>query len=166
METTPRLRIESLCEEHAFDTYDKLQAEEIYTYIPETPPATVDALAKHYARLSKGSSVASEQWLNWVLVIKETNEIIGTLQSTLMIDEGIAYIAYVLFPEYWGNGYATEGTSWLMDSLETADGIHTVVAEIDTRNKKSIKLAEKNGFKKSKTVPTEEGEDHIYIKPI
>lgn len=166
MNMTARLKISPLMESHATDTYAQLQNEEIYHYIPDLPPLTVESLKMHYADLAQGASSESEKWLNWVIAKKECDEIVGTLQSTVMLDEGIAYIAYVIFPPYWGKGYAFEGVLWMIEHLKKMENIECVIAEIDTRNARSIKLIEKHEFRIKETIPTEEGKDHVYVKSI
>lgn len=163
---TSRLKISTLSADHANDTFDGLQSPEIYQYIPDTPPPDHQSLRKHYAKMETGSSIKGEKWLNWVIFEKSSEEAIGTLQSTIVMEEDAAYIAYVLFPPYWGKGYGFESVAWLMRYLEKEETVRNIVAEIDTRNTKSIELVEKHGFKKFDTLSTDEGEDYVYLKVI
>ena len=161
---TERLEISTLTEEHASSMFHQLQAEEIYNYIPDNPPASIDSLREHYAMLIQGPSGDSERWLNWVVKLKDTNDIIGTLQATVFVEDRVASIAYILFPTYWGNGYAYEGVSWLTAYLQKTESIDKLGADIDTQNQRSINLIEKQGFDRLKTVESEDGEDYVYIK--
>ena len=95
---------------------------------------------------------------------RSSGEAVGTLQATLQVVENTAYIAYVLFPSYWGRGYGFESVAWLMSYLQKEEAVQNIIAEIDTGNAKSVALIEKHGFTKIDTVFTKAGEDHIYLK--
>lgn len=164
MNLTTRLAIHPLAESHAQDTFNSLQNQDIYHYIPDKAPLSIEALRVHYARLALGCPNTSEKWLNWVVYEQKSKNAIGTLQCTILNKEKKAYIAFVYFPEYWGKGYATEGATWLIDYLNKEEGIKDLRAEVDTRNMKSIALIEKLGFIRKETIPTDAGEDYIYIR--
>ena len=166
LKMTSRLKITPLTEKHACETFNGLRSAEIYTFIPDTPPPDLESLEKHYSVLVRGSVVENEKWLNWVVTEKHSEKVVGTLQSTIKMDEDAAYIAYVIFPQFWGKGYGFESTKWLMWYLQREEPVRKIIAEIDTRNLKSIVLIEKQGFKKIETVSTDEGKDHVYVRVI
>lgn len=144
--TTERLRLEALRPDHTQRVYPALQAPEIYRYLPEDPP-TAEALQRRYDFLSKGLSPdGTERWLNWVAFRRTSEEPIGTLQATLLPD-GTGRFAYIVFPPFWRQGLAGEMSRALLDELFTHQGIHTLSAEIDTRNIASIRLVESLGMK-------------------
>lgn len=162
MNKTDRLELITLAEHHADQMYTPLQDKEIYHFIPDTPPPSVDSLKSHYARLAIGSSKSTEHWLNWVITKTDSNEIIGSLQTTVMVEDKVAYIAYILFPSFWGNGYASESVVWLIDYLKSMGNIETAIAEIDTRNENSIRVVKNLEFIRKDTLATDQGEDYIY----
>jgi [ribosomal protein S5]-alanine N-acetyltransferase len=75
---------------------------------------------------------------------------VGTLQATVFPD-ATASLAYLVFPPFWRQGYAREGCKGNL-SLQFEDYyVHTVSAEIDTRNTASITLIESLGFQRVAT---------------
>lgn len=148
---TPRLVLEPLQTSHALVLYEPLQSETIYEYIPENPPASVEALATRYQRLaSRRSPEEEEVWLNWAMRLRKEDRYVGVLQATVCPD-ATASLAYILFPAFWRQGYAREGCGRILELLFQDYQMHTVSAEIDTRNTASIKLIESLGFQRVAT---------------
>ncbi|HET8846346.1 MAG TPA: GNAT family N-acetyltransferase [Ktedonobacteraceae bacterium] len=149
---TPRLVLEPLQIAHAPVLYAALQSEAIYKYIPEDPPASVETLVARYQQLSRRMSPdGQELWLNWAMRLHEEDSYTGILQTTIFSDE-TAYLAYILFPVFWGQGYAREGCERVLDLLYQGYRVHKVSAEIDTRNTASLKLIESLGFQRVTTI--------------
>lgn len=148
---TPRLVLEPLQIAHAQVLYEPLQAASIYNYIPETPPASVEVLAARYQRLAgRRSPDEQETWLNWAMREQREEVYVGILQATVYPD-ATAYLAYIVFPAFWGQGYAREGCERILDLLFEDYQVHVVLAEIDTRNSASIHLIESLGFQRVTT---------------
>lgn len=91
-----------------------------------------------------------EIWLNWAMRQREEGAYIGVLQATVFPD-ATAYLAYILFPQFWKKGYAREGCQRVLDLLFKDYQVHLIKAEIDTRNAASITLIESLGFKRVDT---------------
>ncbi|HYX50090.1 MAG TPA: GNAT family N-acetyltransferase [Ktedonobacteraceae bacterium] len=145
---TPRLVLEPIQITHARALYESLQAASIYDYIPGTPPGSVEALATRYQRLSSRKSLdEQETWLNWVMCERREDRYVGTVQATVYPD-ATALLAYMVFPAFWRRGYAREGCERILDLLFEDYQVHTVSAEIDTRNLASIHLIESLGFQR------------------
>lgn len=150
---TPRLLLEPLHIAHALALYEPLQAEAIYAFIPQTPPSSREALAARYQRLSSRRSPDEEQvWLNWAMHRRGEDRYVGVLQATVFPD-ATASLAYIMFPAFWRQGYAKEGCRRILDLLFEDYQVHTVSAEIDTRNTASIHLIESPGFQRMATMP-------------
>ena len=148
---TSRLLLEPLYPTHASALYEALQAHAIYEFIPENPPITLEALRNRYQRLAtRRSPDGQEVWLNWAMRLRKEELYVGTLQATIT-PNATAYIAYILFPAYWSQGYAREGCGRVLDFLFEDYHVHTALAEIDTRNTASIKLVESLGFQRVAT---------------
>lgn len=143
---TARLRLEPLVRQHAALLYPLLQDERIYHFIPEDPPPSLEALELRYGSLEERSSPdGQEVWLNWALRLRDEPQYIGRLEATVGRDRR-ALIAYVLAPAFWGCGYATEACEWLLRELTDKVGVEEVRAQVDTRNRASIRLLERLRF--------------------
>jgi RimJ/RimL family protein N-acetyltransferase len=148
---TPRLLLEPLQIAHALALYEPFQSEMLYEYIPVNPPASLEVLASRYQRLTaRRSPDKQEAWLNWAMHERREDKYVGTLEATVYPD-ATAYLAYMVFPAFWRQGYAKEGCGRILDLLFQDYQISTVSAEIDTRNTASIKLIESLGFQRVAT---------------
>jgi RimJ/RimL family protein N-acetyltransferase len=143
---TPRLRLEPLEVTHASALFERLRHESLYEFIGERMPESVQALAERYRRLStRVSPDGHEAWLNWALWSVPTGTYVGWVQATVHADRS-AHIAYVLFHDAWGNGFAREGVTALIEHLRDDRGVGCVKATVDVRNRRSIALLEALGF--------------------
>lgn len=150
---TPRLRLEPLVAAHAPALYPLLQDAALYTYIPQEPPDSLEALTTRYGKLAaRRSPDGAEIWLNWAVWSQESGGYAGTLQATVLADS-TAFLAYMFFMRFQRQGYAREGCEHVLESLRDDYKVRRVVAEIDTRNAASIKLAESLGFARTAFSP-------------
>lgn len=151
--TAARLVLEPLVADHAQILYPLLQDERLYTFIPQDPPASIEALAARYRRLeARRSPDGQEVWLNWAARPHATHDRVGTFEATILPGH-TALIAYMIFSPYQGQGYAREGSARVIEHLVRDHGVRLVVAEIDTRNRASIGVAEALGFVRVATRP-------------
>ncbi|TAM76468.1 N-acetyltransferase [bacterium] len=149
---TERLVLEPVRELHARELFAPLQDARIFTYMPEDPPGTPEALAIRYHLWERRVSPdGNERWLNWVVRLATTGEAIGLLQATVRA-EAPAIVAYLLFPAHWGRGYAREGLSRVLRLLFEEYGVVCAAALVDTRNARSIALLRALGFRLAQTV--------------
>jgi ribosomal-protein-alanine N-acetyltransferase len=152
---TARLRIEPLRADHAPLLFDALADVAIYTYISDERHASVGSLAQRYAFLECGAPEdALEVWLNWALARIDTGAYVGTLQATVLSDSR-AFIGYVLTPPAWGLSFAREACRWLVGELQSVYGVDEILATVDTRNLRSVRLLEHLGFERIGTAPSE-----------
>lgn len=150
---TPRLLLEPLVVGHATALFEALQAPTLYTYIPQDPPPSLEALTSRYATLaSRRSPDGHESWLNWALRQRATGVYVGTVQATVRANH-TALLAYMIFPDFWRQGYAREGCARVLAHLFEEYHVSRVAAEIDTRNAASIHLVEALGFTRVATTP-------------
>ena len=90
------------------------------------------------------------QWHRWVIRRKTDNANIGTCgfhcwdTKNNRVDVG-----YDMKKEFWGNGYMTEAMNKIIEFARLNMNIKEIVARIYIDNEKSIKLAQRLGFKVS-----------------
>ncbi len=145
---TARLRLEPLVRAHAAALYPLLQDQRIYRFIPQDPPASLEALETRYEKLeTRRSPDGREAWLNWAMRLRDEPQFIGRLEATVK-PGGTALIAYELSPDFWGKGYATEACTWLLGELTRRQGARVVEVMVDTRNAASIRLLERLAFRR------------------
>lgn len=165
---TRRLRLEPLKEAHAEALFPGLSDGALYEFIGERPPESVEALAARYRRLEVRTSPDGLQlWLNWALWSVLSGSYVGVVQATVHPDR-LAHLAFVLFREAWGQGYAREASAATIDHLRDAWGVHDVRATVDVRNHRSIGLLTRLGFQRfavrrsSDMLPCTPTEEYVY----
>lgn len=152
MKKTKRLMFESLVGSHSNDLFTVMNNQNIYKYVDESPYINKDKLFNRYVFLSKGASPESNQeWLNWAIKLKNSNDYIGLLQATIYKNQKTE-IGYLLSPKYWSKGYGTEAVDYLCKYLFKYKNVKKIIASIDIQNLYSIRLVEKLHFEYIKTV--------------
>ena len=149
--TTERLLLEPLEIKHAIALFPILQAKQIYSYIPQNPPTSLEALEQRYQKLAtRLSPDGQEAWLNWAVYHQERQTYIGRIEATVGTNRS-CQIAYMFAPQFWGQGYATESCTKVIIELKRNYSITEIVAEVDTRNLASAKLLQRLGFTNQET---------------
>lgn len=79
----------------------------------------------------------------WLVFLKETGRLIG--RAGLEHDE----MGYMIAPELWNQGYATEVCRFIIDYARENTDFEELYCRIDEKNTASVRLAKKLGFTKS-----------------
>jgi len=139
-----RVTLEPQTAAHADEMFVVLSDPAIYTYENE-PPASLEWLRTRFAKLeSRRSADGSEQWLNWVVRLRDS-ELIGYVQATVLPDRR-ALIAYEFASRHWGRGLAREATEALIRELVEYYQVISLRAVAKTANARSLRLLERLGF--------------------
>ena len=107
-------------------------------YWSSAPHATV---ADSRAYLDRTDS----DWRGWTIERKEDGAVLGTL-AAVEIRQGVSEIGYLLIRRFWGQGYAREAVSRLLDRLFHEEGLRRAVADVDPDNVASNALLKDLGF--------------------
>ena len=145
--TTRRATLEPMTPGHASELFRILSDPRIYEFLPEDPPVSEEALRSRIKRWVIGPGPGTrELWFNWVIRLNRERTVAGTLQTTVVLDERRALIAYIVGPEFWGQGIATEAVRRLLAWLSARDDVSEAIALVDSRNAPSIRLVGRLGF--------------------
>lgn len=140
--------LEPITAKHADLLFQDLQAEELYKYIPQSPPKSLSDLRNKYLKWSQRRSPSGvEFWLNYAIYDANIKKYVGTVQATIQVD-GHNYIAYEVFPKYQRRKVATNSVLRLIDFINVNFSRSLITAHVDSRNIKSYKFLESLGFKK------------------
>ncbi len=86
---------------------------------------------------------------NWVVELKDTHEIIGSIAAHNFSEKhSNCEIGYCYGSKYWGNGYATEALSSVIDFFLNDCNLHLVEARHISGNPASGRVMEKAGMHK------------------
>ena len=145
---TKRVVLEALRVSHAASLLGPLRHRDIYRYIDERRPKSLRTLRSRYRLLVRGHSPRNraERWLNWVIRLRHPSRHVGYVQATVL-PKGDAYIGYVVSPRWWGRGIGREAVAAVIARLRSR-GVRTFIATVDPRNRRSIGLLERLGFRR------------------
>lgn len=85
----------------------------------------------------------------WLVFSKETGKLIG--RAGLEHDE----LGYMIAPELWNRGYATEVCRFIIDYARKNTDFEELYCRIDERNEASVRLAKKLGFVRNAQIGNE-----------
>ncbi len=150
---TERLALTPLDVEHARALFGVLCDPEVYRYSPHDPPQAVSDLEARYRRTGAGPSAPDERWWNWAVAERAApGAPFGTVELSLRDGGACADLAYVFGRPAWGRGIAFEACSAALAYAVARAGTRRIEAQIDTRNVRSIRLAERLGMRRFETV--------------
>ncbi|HEX8013011.1 MAG TPA: GNAT family N-acetyltransferase [Casimicrobiaceae bacterium] len=166
---TKTLRLEPLTVAHAEEMFGPLSAPALYDYTPGAPPASVAALRERYAKLEKGTSAdGRQQWLNWIIRLA-SGRCVGFVQATIYPGR-TGDFAFVLAPEHWGHGIASEACRAAIAYLARELALSELFATVDPNNARSIRLLLRLGFDEVAPVRYPHGEvephDRVFRLPL
>ncbi len=163
--TTQRLRLEPLRPAHAPDWYRGLSDPDLYHFLDERPPTDLPALAARIARWAAGPETGGERWCNWAVWRAAGDRPVGWVQATVH-EDATAHVAYVLFRDAWGHGYAREAVRAVIEHLGATFGTRCILARVDARNARSIGVLEALGFSRLRALPgsTADATDLEYVR--
>jgi RimJ/RimL family protein N-acetyltransferase len=151
---TDRLTLVPLAVGHAEEMASVLSDPELHAFIGGAPATTEDLRAR-YERLVTGSTDPDVSWLNWVVRLRGTGQLAGTVQATVTGGRtdgaGQAEIAWVVGTPWQGRGIATEAARALVAWLE-ARGVGTVIAHVHPDHAASAAVAAAAGLSRTEVV--------------
>ena len=111
-------------------------------------PTTLSDVETFIGKISKKIN-EPESWFQFIIVEKETQNIIGDLGIHFFDNENKqAEIGCTLNKNFQNKGYATESIKRVIDFLFKDLKKHRIITSIDPGNINSIKLVERIGFRK------------------
>lgn len=159
---TVRLDLLPIRAEHADEMAAVLSDPALYTFIGGAPP-TAAALRTRYQAWMAGSPDPAVTWCNWVIRLRDTGSLTGTVQATISGPAGdrTAEIAWVVGTRWQGRGIASEAARGLVSWLGQR-GVRTVSAHIHPDHQVSAAVAVAAGL--SPTTESLDGEVRWRLK--
>ena len=91
-------------------------------------------------------SYLAEKCINYSIVLKNTNKVIGSISIT-QVDNHSAEIGYLLDDDYWNLGYMSEALKLIVEASFNYYDIDILIGKYIKENISSEKVLLKNGFK-------------------
>jgi RimJ/RimL family protein N-acetyltransferase len=101
----------------------------------------------------------------WMIHERATGETLGMAGGWKPAKWPEAEIAWIIWPEKAGHGYALEATHAARHYFYDTLGWEGAVSYLDPKNLDSIRLAERLGAKKDNEAPSVDGNDVVYRHP-
>lgn len=133
------LRLEPLSTGHAAEMVEVLEDAALYTFTGGSPPSLA-ALEARYARQVAGPRDDTYAWHTWVVRLGDDGPAVGYVQATVLGDEGVAELAWVVGTPWQGRGVAGDAAALVLELL-VATGVSRVVARIHPRHVASQRVA-------------------------
>lgn len=120
---------------------------EVMKYIPVSLTQSEEDVKEYIHSIDK--RMDSKECINWVITLKETGEMIGTIGFYRMkLEHYRAETGYMTLPQFNGKGYVTEALAATINYAFSTMKLHSIEALVNPENIGSIKVLEKCGFKK------------------
>lgn len=147
---------------------------------PEDYPNFKATFASYRSRFMGGPLSAYETWMlyaaeighwnirgygMWMIHDKATDETYGMAGGWMPAQWPEKEIAWIIWPDAAGHGYALEATHAARQHFYTQLGWAGAVSYLDPKNLDSIRLAERLGAKHDKTAGSVDGNDVVYRHP-
>jgi len=110
--------------------------------------------------------IASDEWFRWAIIIKKTNELIGTGIVYFEDEYKLYEVGYNLGKQYWGRGYTTEAMRSILNFAQNDLGIKEVIGRYAKENPASGNVLKKLGFVYAKDIPYEANAGRTYYEGI
>jgi RimJ/RimL family protein N-acetyltransferase len=138
---TSRLTIEPLDLGHADALHRALDDPRVGAHIGGPDVTTREATRGRIEHLARDAPAGGlETWCDWAVLLETA--VIGRVEATL--HDGVAEIAYVFGPRWYGRGCATEAASWMVELL--APHVTACWATVAPENVASARLLDRLGF--------------------
>ncbi|MBT9776375.1 GNAT family N-acetyltransferase [Clostridium sp. MCC353] len=100
-------------------------------------------------------NIENSKWYRWIILLKNTWEVIGTCLIYFNEEEDNWDISYNLGKKFWGRGYASEAMGRVMQYAREILNIRECIAVHAIENPASGNVIQKLGFSYEKDVPYE-----------
>ncbi len=140
--STERLRLRRLQVRDAEALFVARGDPEVCRYWSTPPHESVSDTRAELERFSSGGGAVS-----WAITTPPDDEALGWV-TLIDVRPGVAELGYILRRALWGKGYAREAVQAMMHEVFSRGLIHRLAADMDPRNRASVKLVERLGFER------------------
>jgi len=152
IEVSPRLRLVPLSTDHLDEPFSLLDDPALHGFTGGDPRTREELDRWIRAVAAGGPPDRSERWCNWVVVRRDDDAVVGTVQATVVGSE--ASLAWVTGTAFQGRGYAKEAAAGMVAWLRDLAGVTRSRAAIHPDHRASQAIARSLGL-----APTDEIDD-------
>ncbi len=152
--TTERLILRQLETQDVSALFGLRTNESVNKFLRRPIPATIEVVQGDIRKLNEG--ISAGKWIYWVINLKSDRKVIGTVCFwNLSEAESRAEIGYELAPDLQGKGLMQEAVLKVIVYGFEKMKLQTIEAWTNAENAGSIKLLEKNNFKRNRQAEIE-----------
>lgn len=159
---TPRLLLRRMSVDDAKAMFDYARLPRVSQYCSWDYHRTIDD-TRAFLKLRE-SAAGTDSVCDWAVVEKETGRMVGTggfveFEPSTRTGE----IGYVLHPDVWGRGYASELAKRFVVWGFQSNDLHRIIAHCIPANHASARVLEKNGFHRDGTMRASFRKQGIFV---
>ncbi|MFQ9516649.1 MAG: GNAT family N-acetyltransferase [Eubacterium sp.] len=110
--------------------------------------------------------ITSDDWFRWAVILKDTNELMGTGLIYFEEEYNLFEIGYNFGKQYWGKGYATETMQAIISFAKDILGVKELVGRYAKENSASGNVMKKLGFVYCHDIPYEANEGKVQYEGV
>ena len=142
-----RIILKQMREEDWIDVHKYASQPIVCQYQPWGPNTEIES-KEFVTQVVEDATLAPRSRYVFAVFAKENNQMIGSGEFNLRdLSNKVGEIAYIIHPDFWGKGIATEVAKLLVEFGFETFHLHRIYATCDPRNSGSIKVLEKTGMK-------------------
>ncbi len=143
--TTERLTLRRMYPSDHRDMFEYASRPEVTEYLLWYPHGTQEQTYRYLEALQ--TNYKRGEFYDWAVTVTETGKMIGTCGFTSFDHEhGRAEVGYVLNPDFWGQGIATEAVLAVTEFAFAELDINRVEAHFIEGNDRSLRVMQKCGM--------------------
>jgi len=143
--TTERLTLRRMKTSDWRDMYEYASRRDVTEYLLWEPHSDPDQTRDYLSYLQ--TRYRTGDFYDWAVIDNESKRMIGTCGfTTLDFQNNAAEVGYVINPNFWGRGLATEAVRRVMDFGFMELNVHRIEAKYIVGNDRSRRVMEKCGM--------------------
>ena len=152
--TTDRLILRKLEMDDAGELLKLRSDESVNKYLERPKSTTINEVIEFINKIETG--ISKNESFYWAISLKNESKLIGTICLwNLDKENSRAEVGYELLPAYQGKGLMQEALSKIIEYAFQTLGFKTITAYPDSANERSVRILEKNNFRRDKTLEDE-----------
>ncbi|MBI5668736.1 MAG: GNAT family N-acetyltransferase [Chloroflexi bacterium] len=142
---TERFRLRQITPDDAADIFHILSSPQVHQHLGRQPMTSMEEAERRVQAYR--ATFDRHEGIPWAITRRGERPVIGTVVFWhLNPDHYRAELGYLLAPEWWGQGIATEAAQAVLAFGFTTMGLHSVEAQTAPENIASRRVLEKLGF--------------------
>lgn len=143
--STKRLDLRRISDEDEEEIFFLRSDKEMLQFLDRDPAKSIEEARQWMRMINDG--IDNDQYITWAMALKNDPKLVGTIAFwNVQREHYRAEIGYALHSKFQGKGLMQEAMTTVLDYGFNTMNLHSVEANVNPHNRRSIQLLEKNGF--------------------